>query len=114
MGVDELFFCPVIRTRLHPLAACKRNVLEHAAPLKRARDLNDLVLAVGMEQPELPVATTVAGIDVSTEPGLNGFRNHLLERRIGHQKPVQQTGLCGFEQPSSSGVGMRLASEYPA
>jgi hypothetical protein len=95
IGINEILAGLVLRACLQSLAACKGNVLEHAAALKHARDLNDVVLAVGMEQPELPVAATAAGIDVSTEPGLNGFRNHLLQRRIGHQEPLQQTGLLG-------------------
>src|SRR5262249_12659665 len=84
IGVDEVLSRLVVGTRFQPLAACKWNVLEHAAPLKHARDLNDVVLAVGMEQPELPVAATACGTDVSTEARLDGFRNHLLQRRIGH------------------------------
>jgi hypothetical protein len=30
------------------------------------------------------------------------------------RNPSSRQGLCGFEQPSSSGVGARFASEYPA
>src|SRR5262245_57873408 len=93
VGVDEVLSHLVVGTRFEPLAACKWNVLEHAAALKQARDLNDVVLAVGMEQPELPVAATATGIDVSTEPGLDGLSNHLLTRRIGHKEPLQQTRL---------------------
>src|SRR5215471_8929563 len=48
---------------------------------------------LGVEQPELPVAATAADIDGSTEPGLNGFRDHLLQRRIGNKKPLQEAGL---------------------
>src|SRR6516164_10932304 len=95
IGVDEVLSRLVVGTRFQPLAACKGNVLEHASALDDARDLNNVVLAIGMEQPELPVAATATGIDVSTEPGLNGFRNHLLQRRIGHKEPLQQTRLLG-------------------
>jgi hypothetical protein len=67
--------------------------------------LDDVVLAVGMEQPELPVAATVSDIDVSTEPRPQWF----------WQPPVaaedRPQGFWRFEQPSSSGVGMQLASE---
>src|SRR5262245_14542775 len=93
IGVDEILSRLVVGTRFQSLAACKWNVLKHASALDDARDLNNVVLAVGMEQPELPVAATAAGIDVSTEPSLNGFRDHLLQRRIGHKEPFQQTRL---------------------
>src|SRR5262249_35547619 len=93
IGINQILASLVLRAGLQPLAACKWNVLERTAPLKDARDLNDVVLAVGMEQPELPVAATAAGIDVSTEPGFNGFRNHLLQRRIGDKEPFQQARL---------------------
>src|SRR5262249_36811 len=67
IGVHEVLSRLVVGTRFQPLAACKWNVLEHASALDDARDLNNVVLAVGMEQPELPVAATAAGIDGSTE-----------------------------------------------
>src|SRR5262245_59438695 len=95
IGVDEVLSRLVVGTRFQPLAACKWNVLKHASALDDARDLNNVVLAVGMEQPELPVAATAVGVDVSTEPSLNGFRDHLLQRRIGHKEPLQQTRLLG-------------------
>src|SRR5262245_6888697 len=95
IGVDEVLSRLVVGTRFQPLAACKWNVLEHASALDDARDLDNVVLAVGMEQPELPVAATATGIDVSTETSLNGFRDHLLQRRIGHKEPLQQTRLLG-------------------
>src|SRR5262245_37414954 len=96
IGINQILASLVLRAGLQPWEACKWNVLERAAPLKDARDSNDVVLAVGMEQPELPVAATAAGIDVSTEPGFNGFRNHLLQRRIGDKEPFQQARLLGI------------------
>src|SRR6516165_4669238 len=63
IGVDEVFFRLVVGARFHPLAACKGNVLEHASALDGARDLNNVVLTVGVEQPEFPVAATATGIE---------------------------------------------------
>src|SRR5262245_42352875 len=103
VGVDEVLSHLVVGTRFQPLAACKWNVLEYAAALKHARDSNDVVLAVGMEQPELPVAATAAAIDVSTEPGLYGFRNHLSEDRTRGTPPTDRAfaGLSSQAQVAS-------------
>src|SRR6516162_11854892 len=106
IGVEDVLSRLVVGTRFQPLAACKGNVLEHASALDDAGDLNDVVLAVGMEQPELPVAATAAGIDVSTEPGLNGFRNHLLKRRIGHKEtPPTDRAFGGLSSRAQAASG---------
>src|SRR5262249_30840404 len=66
------------------------NVLEHAAALKRALDLYDVVLAVGAKHSELPVAATAGSVDVAAQSRLARTSDHLLERRIGYQEPLQQ------------------------
>src|SRR5262249_5638495 len=95
IGVDEVLSRLVVATSVPPLERSKWTVMIHVSALDDPRELNNLVLAVGMEQPQLTVAATAAGVDVSTEPSLNGFRDHLLQRRIGHKEPLQQTRLLG-------------------
>src|SRR5262249_18049454 len=76
-----------------PWARGGGNVLEPAAALKRARDLYDVVLAVGAKHSELPVAATAGSVDVAAQSGLARTSDHLLERRIGYQEPLQQARL---------------------
>jgi len=53
---------------------------------------------------------TAAG-KLTPQAALEGVRNHLLERRIRNEEVIDLAGNGGSEQPSSSGVGARLASE---
>src|SRR6516225_10029493 len=110
IGIDEIWAGLVLRARLQPLAAGGGHVLEHAAALKHARHLYDVVLAVDAKQSELPIAATAGGVDVAAQSGLARTSDDLLKWRI----PSSKHGFKGLEQPSSSGVGIRFASEYPA
>src|SRR5260221_140268 len=83
----------ILRACLQPLTAGGGYVLEHAAALKRARDLNDVVLAVDAKQSKLPVAAPAGGVDVAAQSGLARSSDHLLKRRIRYQEPFQQTRL---------------------
>src|SRR5262245_41004523 len=93
IGIDEILAGLVLRARLQPLAAGGGNVLEHATALKHARDLYDVVLAVGAKQSELPVAATAGGVDVAAQSGLARTSDHLLKRRIRYQESFQQARL---------------------
>ena len=68
VGIDEILRGLVLRARLEPLPAGAGDVLEDAAALEKARDLDDVVLAVGAEQAELPVAAAAGGVDVAAQP----------------------------------------------
>src|SRR5262249_25052291 len=78
IGIDEILAGLVLRARLQPLAAGGGHVLEHAAALEHARDLDDVVLAVSAKQSELPVAATAGGIDVAAESSLPRASGRLL------------------------------------
>src|SRR5215468_8720063 len=93
IGINEILAGLILRARLQPLAAGGGNVLEHAAALEHARDLDDVVLAVGAKQSELPVAATAGGVDVAAQSGLARASDHLLKRRIRYQEPFQQARL---------------------
>src|SRR5262245_51312419 len=93
IGIHEILAGLVLRPRLQPLAAGGGHVLEHAAALKHARDLYDVVLAVDAKQSELPVAATAGGIDVAAQSGLARTSDDLLKRRIRYQEPFQQARL---------------------
>src|SRR6516164_1495294 len=93
IGIHEILAGLVLRARLQPLAAGGGHILEHAAALKHARDLYDVVLAVGAKQSELPVAATAGGVDVAAQSGLARASDHLLKRRIRYQEPFQQARL---------------------
>ena len=47
-----------------------------------------------MERAQIPGEAAIlrTGIDVAAQPGLVGASDHLLERRIGDQEIVEQTG----------------------
>src|SRR5262249_56320650 len=75
------------------LAASGGQVLKHAAALKHARDLYDVVLAVDAKQSKLPVAATAGGIDVAAQSGLARTSDDLLKRRIRCQETFQQARL---------------------
>src|SRR5262249_61441338 len=75
------------------LAASGGQVLKHAAALKHARDLYDVVLAVDAKQSELPIAATAGGIDVAAQSGLARTSDDLLKRRIRCQETFQQARL---------------------
>src|SRR5262249_6684078 len=85
--------CLVLRPCLQALSTGGRDVLEHAAALDDACDLDNVVLTVGTEQSELPVQPPTVDLYVTPQPGFLGARNDLLERRIGYQKSFQQAGL---------------------
>src|SRR5499427_4003422 len=93
IGIHEILAGLILCARLQPLASGGGNVLEHAAALKRALDLYDVVLAVDVEQSELPVAATAGSVDVAAQSRLARTSDHLLERRIGYQEPFQQARL---------------------
>src|SRR5262249_33124244 len=83
----------VLRAGLQPLAAGGGHVLKYAAALKRARDLNDVVLAVGSEQSEFPVAAAAGGGDVAAQSGLGRTSGHFAKRGIRDQGPFPQARL---------------------
>src|SRR5262249_33562541 len=96
VGVEEPWGSLVLRSRLQALSTGARDVLEHAAALDDACDFDDVVLAVGAEQPELPVEPSVVDLYVAAQAGFLRARNDLLERRIRYQESFQQTGLLGI------------------
>src|SRR5262249_12688349 len=91
IAIDEILAGLVLRARLQPLTAGGGHVLEHAAALEHARDLDDVVLAVGAKQSELPVAATAGGVDVAAQSRLARTSDHLLKRRGGYQGPLPPT-----------------------
>src|SRR5215813_11027971 len=93
IGIHEVLAGLILRARLQPLAAGGGHVLEHAAALKHARDLDDVVLAVGAKQSELPVAATAGSVDVAAQSRLARTSDHLLKRRIRYQESFDQTRL---------------------
>src|SRR5262249_37887619 len=93
IGIDEILAGLVLRARLQPLATGGGHVLEHAAALEHARDLYDVILAVDAKQSELPVAATAGSVDVAAQSGLARTSDHLLERRIRYQEPLQEARL---------------------
>src|SRR5262249_50489270 len=93
IGIDEIWAGLVLRARLQPLAAGGGHVLEHAAALKHARHLYDVVLAVDAKQSELPIAATAGGVDVAAQSGLARTSDDLLKRRIRYPEPSQQARL---------------------
>src|SRR5215470_15787389 len=93
IGIHEILAGLVLRARLQSLAAGGGHVLEHAAALKHARDLYDVVLAVDAKQSELPVAATAGRVDVAAQSGLARTSDDLLKRRIRYQKTFQQARL---------------------
>src|SRR5262249_39908607 len=82
-----------LRACLQPLAAGGGNVLEHAAALKHARDLNDVVLAVNAERSELPIAAAAGGVDIAAQSGLARTSDDLLKRRIRYKESFEQARL---------------------
>src|SRR5262249_41207896 len=93
IGIHEKLAGLVLRTCLQSLATGRGNVLKHAAALKQARDLNDVILAVSTKQSKLPVAATAGGVDVAAQSGLARASDDLLKRWIGYQEPFQQARL---------------------
>src|SRR5262249_49840611 len=91
IGIHEILAGLVLRARLQPLAVGGGNVLEHAAALKHARDLNDVVLAVDAEQSELPVAATTGSVDVAAESGLARTRDSVLKPGMRSHRTVAPT-----------------------
>src|SRR5262249_27084864 len=101
--VEEPWRSLVLRTCLQTLATGARNILKHAAALDDARHLDDVVLTVRSEQPELPVERCMVDPYVPAQPGFLRARNDLLERWIGYQESFQQAGLrrigaCEFKR----------------
>src|SRR5262249_27792988 len=111
--VEEPWRSLVLRTCLQTLATGARNILKHAAALDDARHLDDVVLTVRSEQPELPVERCMVDPYVPAQPGFLRARNDLLEGGSDTKNPSSRQGFAGLEHASSSGVGARFASEYP-
>ena len=94
------------------LAARPADVLEEAKALQpRTWDRQDVVVIGGAEGADLPAERADIQFLGAAEARFHGPGYDLLQRRIGDQECPMMQGLVGSAQPSSSGVGARLASE---
>ena len=81
----------------------------------RAGDVDDVVVERGAKHVEPPahLPGPVAGTESAAEAGFGRVRNHLLKGRIGDQEVVDHARRGRARAAESSGVGARLAIEYP-
>src|SRR5262249_56015831 len=68
IDIEEPWRGLVLRSCLQTLSTGCRDVLEHAAALDDACDLDDVVLAVGSEQPEFPVQRALLSFTLPRNP----------------------------------------------
>src|SRR5882757_2774207 len=69
IGIDQPLRRRIGRARFKALAARCFDILKYAAPRDRARDIDDVVLAVGMKQADLPFdLTTFEGAFAAQAP----------------------------------------------
>src|SRR4051812_21938383 len=86
IGIDQPFRRLICGACFKTLAAGCLDVLKNAAPRYRAGHIDDVILAGGMKQADLPFDLTAFEGPFAAQAALEGPRHHLLQRRVRYQK----------------------------
>src|SRR2546423_1459128 len=92
-GISEPLGRLILQACLDTLAPRAGNILEKTPPGDQAGEVYDVVGAAGAKQAELPVEPSIKARQLAPHPRLGAPRDHLLQRRVGHQEVFQQTWL---------------------